>query len=73
MRAMNAIYAMFGALLGQGHVSVSTLPGKFVVVDITGRTDALGTDGPFANGCLVSLGLPAHPRSWRRVGHDGWL
>ncbi len=41
---------------GMGHVSISTLPGKQVVVNVVGRTDALGTDGPFSNGCEVSLG-----------------
>jgi hypothetical protein len=42
--------------VGMGGVSVSTAPGGTIIVDITGRSDAIGTSGPTGGGCLVVLG-----------------
>lgn len=41
---------------GMGHVSISTEPGKIIVVDIVGRYDALNAAGPLSNRCDVALG-----------------
>lgn len=41
---------------GMGHVSVSTGPGHTIIVDIVGRTDALGVTGPLSGGCNVVVG-----------------
>jgi hypothetical protein len=45
-----------------GHVSISTEPGGIIHVNIIGRTDALDTVGPYANGCHVMLGHTVEDR-----------
>jgi len=48
---------------GMGHVSLSTEPGKIIIVDIVGRHDALNVAGPLANRCDVTLGNNLDSRS----------